>query len=73
MEYSIVYLPPSTSDLTQTTALAFTGSVRLQGGETTQDFSVTIPDSTFLEVGGNFMAALDNATIVGGGKIASIP
>ena len=68
VDYNIVYVPPSTSDPTQTTALAFTGSVRFQGGETTRDFSVTISGSTFLEVGGTFMAILANATIVGGGK-----
>ncbi len=68
VDYSIVYLPSSASDPTQAAALTFTGSVRLQGGETTQDFSLTIPDSAFLEVGGNFMATLANATIVGGGK-----
>ena len=68
VDYYIIYQPPPESDTSQMVPLAFTGSVRFQGGETTRDFSVTLPDSAFLEVGGNFMAMLANASIVGGGK-----
>lgn len=68
VDYNIVYVPPSTSTQADTADLVFTGSVRLQGGESTRDFSVTIPDTSFLEVGGNFMATLANATLVGGGN-----
>lgn len=66
VDYSVVYVPPQGGS-----TLTFTGSVQLQGGQTTQDFSITLPDSAFLETGGNFMATIGNATLVGGGE--SIP
>lgn len=72
VDYSIAYSPPPTSDPNQVPALAFSGSVRFQGGETTRDFSVTIPDTAFLEVDGNFVATLGNATIVGGGMYGNM-
>ena len=67
VDYSVVYVPPE-GEQSQGTTLTFTGSVQLQGGQTSRDFSLTLPDSTFLETGGNFMAVIDNATLVGGGK-----
>lgn len=64
VDYNIVYVPPQSS----TTQLAFTGSVEFQGGQTLRDLSLTIPDTAFLEINGNFMATIENATLVGGGK-----
>ena len=65
VDYSIVYLPPSGTGAS--TALTFAGFVQFQGGMSTRDFSVTLPDNAFLEIGGNFMATIDNATLVSGG------
>ena len=71
VDYNIIYLPLGTTDPSQVnlaTALTFTGSVQLQGGQTLRDFSLTVPNSAFLETGGNFMATIDNATLIGGGN-----
>ena len=71
VDYSILYLPAGVMDPIQvdrSTALILSGSIQLQGGQTVKDFSVTIDDTVFLETGGEFMATLDNVTIVGGGK-----
>lgn len=64
VEYSIVYLPPQSD----TATLSFAGSIEFQGGQTVRDLSITLPNTAFLEVGGNFMATIENATLVGGGK-----
>lgn len=66
VDYSILYVPPQATE-NSNTVLAFSGSVQFQGGQTTRDFSITLPDTAFLETGGNFMATIDNATLVGGG------
>lgn len=63
VDYNIVYLPPQAA-----ATLMFSGFVQFQGGVTTRDFSVTIPDNAFLETGGNFMATIENATLIGGGR-----
>jgi hypothetical protein len=42
--------------------------VQFQGGMSARDFSVTLPDNAFLEIEGNFMATIENATVVGGGN-----
>lgn len=71
MDYTITYLPPQISDPTEldaATALIFSGFVQFQGGQTIRDFSITLPDTAFLEIGGNFMATLDNTTLIGGSK-----
>lgn len=65
VDYSVVYLPPPTS--TPSTVSALTGFVQFQGGMSARDFSVTLPNNAFLEIGGNFMATIENATLVGGG------
>lgn len=70
VDYSIIYLPPQITDPSQVDpgmALTFNGSVQFQGGQTLRDFSLTVPDNAFLEVGGNFMATLVNASLIGGG------
>lgn len=64
VEYNIVYLPPQSASPT----LMFMGSIEFQGGQTSRDLSITLSDNAFLETGGNFMATLENATLVGGGK-----
>lgn len=71
VDYSIVYLPPATSNPDTVTALTFAGFVQFQGGMTTRDFSVTLPNNAFLEAGGNFMATIENATLVGGSMLAT--
>lgn len=70
VEYSIVYLPPQSG----TSTLGFTGSIEFQGGQTSRDFSITLPDTAFLETDGNFMATIENATLTGGGMyLETIP
>lgn len=69
MDYSIVYLAPEGSSGIGM-PLTFAGSVQFQGGQASRDFSVTLPDSAFLEIGGTFMATIENATLVGGGVCA---
>lgn len=64
VDYSIVYLPPNPSS---DAALTFAGFVQFQGGMAIRDFSVTLPNNAFLEIGGNFMATIENATLVDGG------
>ena len=65
VEYTVVYQPPQAS---AAPTITFADTVLFQGGQSSRDFSITLPDSTFLETGGNFMATLANATIVGGGE-----
>lgn len=75
VDYSITYLPPTNPSETAAGAmLTFAGFVQFQGGMSARDFSVTLPDNAFLEVGGSFMATIENATLVSGGKDqASLP
>lgn len=69
VDYSIVYLPPpNPSGGGAVTTLTFAGFVQFQSGMDTRDFSVTLPDNAFLEIGGSFMATIENATLISGGN-----
>ena len=65
VDYTIMYLPPGASEGAVAVEM---GSERLQGGQSSRDFSVTIPESMFLEPEGTFSAIITNTSLVGGGE-----
>ncbi len=68
IDYAITYLPVGASDSDPNAVALAMGSVQLQGGQSTRDFSVTIPNDMFLEPGAVFRANITNTVLVGGGK-----
>ena len=65
VDYTIMYLPPGAA---QDAIVVEMGAERLQGGQSSRDFSVTIPESMFLEPEGTFSAVITNTSLVGGGE-----
>ena len=70
IDYGIVYLPVGVTDPTQgdlSVVTMATGSVQLQGGQVSREFSVTISEDAFLEPRANFHVYLNSTTLIGGG------
>ena len=70
IDYGIVYLPVGVTDPTQgdpSVVTMATGSVRLQGGQVSTEFRVTISEDAFLEPRANFHVYLNSTTLTGGG------
>ncbi len=69
VDYTIIYLPAGVSDSGDPRVIALTtGSVQLQGGQSTLEFSVTISNDMFLETGGTFRATITDTDLVDGGE-----
>ena len=72
IDYTITYVPVGSSNSDPNAVALAMGSVQLQGGQSTRDFSVTIPNDMFLEPGAAFRATITNSTLVGGGRSCDI-
>ena len=75
VDYSIVYLPPGVSDPLQGSTGVVApamGSVQIQDGQSSLQFSVPLVSDAFLEEGSAFFVRIDNTSLVGGGKISHV-
>ena len=75
MDYYVAYLPEgvSSSDGDSSVFAAAAGSVRLVGGDMTEEWDVDILSDAFLDTSGRFFVKLNSTALVEGGmpKLAS--
>ena len=72
VDYSIIYLPPGVSDPLQGSTGVVApamGSIQIQDGQSSVQFSVPLMSDAFLEEGSSFFVQLDNTTLIGGGEL----
>lgn len=67
VDYSVVYLPLGVTDPALGIPIVAEGSQRLEGGQERAEFDVTISDELFLEPMANFIAIINDTSLVGGG------
>ncbi len=68
VDYTVWYMLASSSSTSPAPSLVTIGLVQLQSGQSLTSFSVTLPNTLFLETGGSLLAVIDNTTLVAGGE-----